>query len=294
MNLKEFYRSYDAPISKNIIEALAEDQVRNDITSKFFFRKALRFNQSITAGLLCREPCILAGIDIFKRVFQTVDNRISFKQFYSDGGSVPAGSVVLKVSGSSYNLLRAERTALNFIQRMSGIATLTRRFVRKLKYRRTKILHTRKTTPNFRLFEIAAVKIGGGDFHRISLGSSVLIKDNHIKAVGSISAALRLLSERKHRSRLNGILEIEVKSMTELNEVLRHGKGLIGTVMLDNFTSSNTRDAVRLLKEIDVKIELSGGINEKNFNKRQVKGVNFYSIGMLTHSYKSIDFSLEL
>ena len=293
MTINEFYRVYNKEITVKISDALREDSVNNDITSKLLIAGKLQPSKKITVKLFCRESCILAGIDILKRVFLEVDKRISFKQFYNDGNKVAANTVIMKISGSPYNILRAERTALNFIQRMSGIATLTSSFVRRLKHKRAKILHTRKTTPNFRLFEAAAVKIGGGDFHRLNLGSAFLIKDNHIKVSGSISVILKQFGERHPLTRNRKIIEIEVKFLSELKEVIAFGKSLIKIVMLDNFPWLNLQEAIKLLEKQSFKIELSGGINEKNFRQLQYKGIDFYSIGMLTHSYKSVDFSLE-
>jgi len=173
---------------------------------------------------------------------------------------------------------------------MSGIATLTKKYVKLLKYKDSHILHTRKTTPNFRVFEIAAVKTGGGDFHRLSLSSAVMVKDNHIEACGSVENVLKVLKKWKlYPNRL----EIEVKNMNELETVVQHGKGLVKIVMLDNFSELFLDKAVKILKKNSFKIEISGGINEKNFMKNQKKGIDYYSIGALTHSYKSADFSLE-
>jgi nicotinate-nucleotide pyrophosphorylase (carboxylating) len=290
MTLGEFYKKYRREIDGAVIEALKEDRVRKDVTTSLFFG-GRKDNKLINARLLCKEDCILAGIDVFKKVFKQLYPRTAFKDFYREGVRIRNKSVVLEVKAPLRILLEGERTALNFLQRMSGIATLTDEFVKKLKYKEAKILHTRKTTPNFRLFELAAVKIGGGDFHRFDLSSSVLVKDNHIAAAGGIEKVLKTIKSKKKFERKR--FEIEVKSMHELRQVIRECKATVKIVMLDNFNKNRIPEAVKLLKENHVKIELSGGINLKNFNGLQQKGIDFYSIGMLTHSYKSVDFSLE-
>jgi nicotinate-nucleotide pyrophosphorylase len=176
---------------------------------------------------------------------------------------------------------------------MSGIATLTNEFVRSLKYRNARILHTRKTTPNFRLFEAAAVKIGGGDFHRLDMGSAVMVKDNHIIGAGSFSKVLDAVSKKKLSSKITDRFEVEVKTLRELRTVVEKGKRFVRIVMLDNFPVSQLNEAVKLTKQSGMQVEISGGINLENFSELQKKGVDYYSIGMLTHSYKSVDFSLE-
>ena len=290
MTLREFYKKYRREIDNAVTEALKEDKVRNDVTTYLFFGRR-KDNKLITAKLLCKEDCILAGIDVFKKVFKQLYPRTVFKDYYRDGGRIRNKSVVLDVKAPMSILLEGERTALNFLQRMSGTATLTHEFVKMLKYKEAKILHTRKTTPNFRLFELAAVKIGGGDFHRFDLGSSVMVKDNHIAAAGGIDRVLKIIKNKKKFERNR--FEIEVKSMNELRQVIRESKAIVKMVMLDNFNKNKISDAVKMLKENNIKVELSGGINLKNFNDLQQKGIDFYSIGMLTHSYKSVDFSLE-
>lgn len=290
MTFREFYIKYTKEIDSAVIEALKEDRVSNDVTTSLLFDER-KDNKLIRARLLCKEDCILAGIEVFKKVFKHLYPGTVYKDYYREGVRVRNKSVVLEVKAPLRILLEGERTALNFLQRMSGIATLTGEFVKKLKYKDARILHTRKTTPNFRLFELAAVKIGGGDFHRFDLGSTVMVKDNHIAAVGGIEKALRIIKKKK--GFVKNKFEIEVKSMHELRQVIRKCKTIVKIVMLDNFNKNKISEAVKMLKENHIKIELSGGINLKNFNSLQKKGIDFYSIGMLTHSYKSVDFSLE-
>lgn len=292
MTLKEFYKINNKAINASISSALKEDKIKNDATTSLLLtsRKA---NIRKNALLLCKEDCILAGLEIFKRVYRQIDKKVTFKTFCKDGDRLKKGDKVMLVKTSFKNLLAGERTALNFLQRMSGIATYTNRFVQKLKYKNAKILHTRKTTPNLRVIEAAAVKTGGGDFHRFSLASSVLIKDNHIEALGGIKKLMAEISSKKIPPRLKQKFEIEVKTYDELLTVIKYGKKLVKVVMLDNFKPRDMGKAIRLLKRNGFKIEVSGGINLENFSRFQKKGIDFYSIGALTHSYKSADFSLD-
>ncbi len=292
MTLKEFYKINAGKIDKAILNALREDHVNSDATTDLLL-KGTAGDKKIEAVLLCKEDCILAGIEVFKKVFRMIDPQVSFKTFCRDGQRLKKGSKVLVLRSSCGNLLRGERTALNFLQRMTGIATLTNHFVKNLKYKNAKILHTRKTTPNFRVFEAASVKMGGGDFHRLSLASSVMIKDNHILSAGSIDDVFRILRSKNIPPKLKQKFEIEVKNFKELNAVVRSGKGLIKVVMLDNFKPGEIEKAIKILKTNGFLIEVSGGINKLNFARFQRKGIDFYSIGMLTHSNKSCDFSLE-
>jgi nicotinate-nucleotide pyrophosphorylase (carboxylating) len=292
MTLAEFYKKYDDQINKAIESALTEDKVRSDVTTNLVLKGKAGGKKAVSV-LLCKQNCTLAGLEMFKRVYKKIDKNASIKSYYKDGQKLRNKTKVLVVKSSLRNLLAGERTALNFLQRMSAIAGLTSEFVNKLKHREAKIIHTRKTTPNFRLFEAAAVKIGGGDFHRLSLDSSVLIKDNHIKAAGTINNVLDILNRAKIPGRLKKKFEIEVKSFNEIASVIKKGKKIIKIVMLDNFKPNDVPKAAKILKQNGIKVEVSGGINMENFAKFQNQYIDFYSIGMLTHSYKSVDFSLE-
>ena len=296
MTLKEYYKKYEKDINRLITDALNEDRIANDVTTSLIL-DGKSGGKKIKAVLLCKEDCILAGLEIFKKVYKQIDPKVKFRAFYKDGDRVRNNSKVMTVESSLINLLHGERTALNFLQRMSGIATLTNEFVKQLKYKGSQILHTRKTTPNFRIFEIAAVITGGGNFHRIDLSSAVMIKDNHIEANGNINYVMNNLNKMRNKIKDNPSLsqrfEIEVKNISEVETVAQYGKGIIKIVMLDNFKAKQIDEAVKILKPLGFKIEISGGINKKNFSTIQKKGVDYYSIGMLTHSYKSTDFSLD-
>ncbi len=290
MTLREYYKIHEREINGHIISALNEDKVKQDVTSNLCFRE--KTNRLITAVLLCKQDGILAGLEIFKKVFHQVSSEITFKAGkFKDGGKIKKGDSVLQIKGRVKDILAGERTALNFIQRMSGIATITNYFVRNLKYPKAKILHTRKTTPNFRVFEIAAVKTGGGDFHRYDLSSAVMIKDNHI--IGSKD--LKHLLEHIDFSKVRRIkrFEVEVKNMNELKLIAENYSEYVEIVMLDNFNPAKIYAGSGILSKKGIKVEISGGINLQNFNKIQHPKVDYYSIGMLTHSYKSLDFSLE-
>jgi nicotinate-nucleotide pyrophosphorylase (carboxylating) len=292
MTLKEYYKKYKHEIDRLISSALREDKVSDDVTTNLLL-KGEKGNKRVSAVLLCKQDCVLAGLDIFERVFKKLDPKTKFSGKFKDGSGLRNKDKVLRVESSLKTLLAGERTALNFIQRMSGIATLTDKFVKKLKYPGSKILHTRKATPNFRVFEIAAVKTGGGDFHRHDLSSAVMIKDNHIEASGSIKKILELLRDSGVPAGKKDRFEIEVKSFKELEEVVNYGKQLVKIVMLDNFRPAGIKQSIEILKKNGFKIEVSGGINLENFAKIQQMGINYYSVGALTHSYKSVDFSLE-
>lgn len=292
MELKEYYKIFGKEIDSKIRQAIAEDKISGDVTTNLLLNGKAG-DKKLKAVLLCKQDCILSGLDIFKRTYRFIDNNVKFKSLAADGDNVKKGRKVLEVSASRSVLLRGERTALNFLQRMSGIATMTNSFVKTLKDKNSKILHTRKTTPNFRVFETAAVKTGGGDFHRLSLASAVMIKDNHIEALGGMANTMDELLRKKIPYRLKQKFEIEVKTFEELDLVLKYGKGLVEIVMLDNFKPAGLDRAIKLLKANKFKVELSGGINASNFAKYQKKGVDYYSLGALTHSYTSCDFSLE-
>lgn len=291
MTLTQFYKLHKKEMNRLILSALKEDRINSDITTNSLLSGEVG-KKRFRAVLLCKEDCVLSGQEIFKKVYKLIDKNVSFKQKYKDGAKLKKGAKVLEVTASKSTLLKGERTALNFLQRMSGVATLTNEFVKKLKYNNSKILHTRKTTPNFRLFEIAAVKTGGGDFHRFDLSSSVMAKDNHIESLGSIKNIIDVLKKKNTRSKTSYI-EIEVKTFAEIREIIKYGKGIVKRVMLDNFKSSNLDKAIRLLRKEGFEIEVSGGLNLRNFAQMQRKGINYYSLGALTHSYNSVDFSLE-
>ncbi len=206
-----------------------------------------------------------------------------------DGEYLKKGTLIGELTGKTRTLLKGERTALNILQRMSGISTLTNTFIKRLNNPKIKILDTRKTTPNMRLFEKLAVKIGGGTNHRTGLYDMMLIKDNHIEANGGIENTLERLASIKKTVKT----EIEVKNLFELMIVCTIGKGIVDIVMLDNFTIEDVKQAVKINKG-QFKIEISGGINTETISQySKIKGIDFISVGALTHSVKSLDISLD-
>ncbi|WP_315579067.1 carboxylating nicotinate-nucleotide diphosphorylase [Hoylesella oralis] len=240
--------------------------------------------------LLIKENGILAGVEVAKNIFYRFDPTLQVQVFINDGSKVKAGDIAMEVSGKIRSLLQTERLMLNVMQRMSGIATMTNRYVEKLKGTKTHILDTRKTTPGMRMLEKQAVRIGGGMNHRIGLFDMILLKDNHIDFAGGIVNAIdrchRYLEERN----LNLKIEIEVRSFEELNQVLERGG--IHRIMLDNFSVADTKKAVDKISG-RYEIESSGGITYDTIRDYAEQGVDFISVGALTHSVKGLDMSFK-
>jgi nicotinate-nucleotide pyrophosphorylase (carboxylating) len=243
-----------------------------------------------TAELKVKDRGVLAGVELAQAIFTEVDASLKVQVFITDGAWIEPGQVVLEVSGSSQSILRAERLVLNCMQRMSGIATYTRSLVNILEGTRAKLLDTRKTTPNFRLAEKWACKIGGAVNHRYGLFDMILIKDNHVDFAGGIKAALdKAFSYNKTLAKPLDVM-IEVRNETELDEVLAIGG--VKRIMLDNFTPDRLRDAIRKING-RFPTEASGGINEKTLRAYGETGVDYISVGALTHQVKSLDLSLK-
>ncbi len=283
-----YYSNFYFDDAWKLIElALEEDIGKGDITSDLLISK----NSESKAELLVKEDGIIAGLEIFRLVFRIIDRKIKTRFSKRDGDKVKSGEVIGIISGKTKDLLAGERVGLNLIQRMSGIATFTDFLIKKLNNPDIRITDTRKTTPNLRIFEKLAVRIGGGENHRFGLYDMVLIKDNHIEANGGIRNTLLIL--KKKRKRITEKIEIEVKNLKELAVVISEGKGLIDRVMLDNFTLKNVKEAIKLNRGL-YELEVSGGVNESNINLySKIKGVDYISIGSLTHSVNSLDISLN-
>lgn len=242
------------------------------------------------AQLLVKEEGIIAGIEIAKQVFFMVDPHLIFTQNIKDGAKVKVGDIVFEVEGASTSILSAERLALNFMQRMSGIATTTAIYVDKIGNSRTKLLDTRKTTPLLRELEKMAVKLGGGENHRMGLYDMIMIKDNHIDFAGGIEKAINACKAYLKNKNLDLKIEIEVRDFVELNEVLK--KGDIHRIMLDNFSVEDMRKAVDLI-DGRYETEASGGITLETIGGYASTGVDYISVGALTHHIKSLDLSLK-
>lgn len=241
------------------------------------------------AQLVIKEDGVLAGIKVAEKVFRKVDSTIEFEDFLQDGSQVKKGDIVFFVKGQARSILSAERLALNFMQRMSGIATFTHELSSKIKGYKTKLLDTRKTTPLLRELEKYAVTMGGGENHRMGLYDMIMIKDNHIDFAGGIENAIdatnKYLSEKGKELKI----EIEVRNFSELHQVLDHGG--INRIMLDNFSPSDLKMAVDLI-DGNYETEASGGINIDTIRSYAETGVDYISVGALTHQIKSLDMSL--
>ena len=278
-------------IIKLIKQALAEDVGSGDITSEAI----ISANQRARAMVLVKEPGIIAGLEIAKEVFRQIDSRIKFSPRVKDGAKVKKGSIVAVLSGPARGILTGERVALNFLQHLSGIATLTRKFVSRVAGHgsRVKILDTRKTTPGLRALEKYAVKMGGGVNHRFGLYDAVLIKDNHIKLAGGIQKAVMAVKAVKGSKALKAkrAIEVETKTISDVKEAIKAGADRI---LLDNMNIKTLREAVKLCKKAKIKTEASGGINLQNVRAIAQTGVDYISVGALTHSAKALDISLKV
>jgi nicotinate-nucleotide pyrophosphorylase (carboxylating) len=273
-------------ISQIISEALREDIGSGDHTSLSTIPGTARGK----ARLLVKEDGILAGVDVAREVFRQVDPDITITIFKHDGESIHKGDIVFEVEGRSVSLLTAERTVLNFMQRMSGIATQTHKLVLKLKGLKTRILDTRKTTPVLRELEKMAVKTGGGLNHRFGLFDMILIKDNHVDFAGGISKAIDAAHRYLDEKNLNLRIEIEVRNLDELQQVMERGG--VDRIMLDNFDFETLRKAVQIIGG-KYETEASGGITEETIRQYAECGVDFISVGALTHHISSLDLSLK-
>lgn len=240
--------------------------------------------------LLIKEDGILAGVEIAKEVFHRFDPEMKVEVLMGDGSRVKKGDVAMVVSGKIQSLLQTERLMLNIMQRMSGIATMTDKYVKLLEGTGTRVLDTRKTTPGMRMLEKQAVKIGGGCNHRIGLFDMILLKDNHVDFSGGISNAITRCHKYLEEKGLNLKIEIEVRNFDELQQVLDCGG--VDRIMLDNFTVENTRKAVEIINH-KYEVESSGGITFETMRPYAECGVDFISVGALTHSVKGLDMSFK-
>ena len=272
----------------NIIDiALAEDISHGDLTSETLIPPELQGK----ASLLAKAEGIVAGVEVAKRVFLRVDPSLKIEVFIKDGAEVKPGDIIATISGRVISILKAERTVLNFLNRLSGIATLTTQYTAKTQGVATSILDTRKTTPGLRLLEKYAVRMGGGKNHRLHLGDLILIKDNHLTALRALGMSLKDIVAKAKQNAPRGIkVEVEVNTIQEAREAVEGGADII---MLDNMSPDEMRQVVSLVPDY-VKTEASGGITLDNVQAAAMAGVDFISIGALTHSVKALDISLEL
>jgi nicotinate-nucleotide pyrophosphorylase (carboxylating) len=269
-----------------IKNAIAEDLGDGDHTSLSTIPAGARGK----AKLLVKEAGILAGVELAMEIFDQIDATLQTEIFINDGEAVSYGDVAFTVEGSTHAILLAERLVLNCMQRMSGIATKTNRIVKSLETSNSKLLDTRKTTPGLRYIEKWAVRIGGGVNHRIGLYDMILIKDNHVDYAGGIANAITAANQYLADQAKQLEIEIEVRNLAELNQVLE--KGMVSRIMLDNFNFDDLRTAVQLIDHRYI-TEASGGITEENITEYADCGVDYISMGALTHSVKSLDMSLK-
>jgi nicotinate-nucleotide pyrophosphorylase (carboxylating) len=269
-------------IDEYIIDALKEDITSEDVTTN----AVMPNDKQGKVELICKQDGIICGLTVFERTFKLLDESSRFETKVKDGDTVKKGELIGVVYGEIKALLSGERTALNYLQRMSGIATLTNEMVSELKGYKTKLLDTRKTTPNMRLFEKYAVKIGGGTNHRYNLTDGVLIKDNHIGAAGSITNAIKLCKEYAPFVRK---IEVEVENLDMLKEALEAGADII---MLDNMDNDTMREAVKMVAG-KAETECSGNVVKERLKEIAEIGVDFVSCGALTHSAPIMDLSLK-
>lgn len=267
-----------------IISALKEDIGSGDITSSVLFEKDI----SLLAHIIAKEECVLAGMDVARWVFDAVDEKIAFTALSKDGDRIKKGKRIISVKGSAKNILSAERTVLNFLGHLSGVATFTAEFVREIKGTGAKIYDTRKTVPGLRELEKYAVNAGGGFSYRIGLWDGIMIKDNHLGAIGAkaVTASIAAFKARGYKN-----IEVEVENLAEFKDALEAGADII---MLDNMKPEDIKKAVKLRKGLKVILEASGGINLENVKKIAKAGVDRISIGKITHSALSMDFSMEM
>jgi len=265
-----------------ILRALKEDMPMGDITTE----STVPEDETSCARLIAKEYMVVAGLEVFCRVFSLLDRNIYIERYVNDGDKVKTGTVILRISGNSRAMLKAERTALNLLQRMSGIATATRKYVDILEGTNAKIVDTRKTVPGLRYLDKMAVRIGGGTNHRFNLSDGVLIKDNHIKASGGITAAVKKAKERvPHTIKI----EVETETMEQVKEALVAGADII---MLDNMKPEDMKEAVAYINGRAL-TEASGNITADNLAAVAKTGVDLISSGSLTHSVKAADISLR-
>ncbi|WP_066874787.1 carboxylating nicotinate-nucleotide diphosphorylase [Clostridium mediterraneense] len=268
-------------IDKYLRMELEEDVVNEDITTNSIVDK----NSMATCELICKEEGVLAGIEVFKRVFEILGD-VKVNLNFEDGEKIKNKDVIAVLEGNTRNILIGERTALNYLQRMSGIASLTNKMVKELEGSKTKLLDTRKTTPNMKVFEKYAVRVGGGCNHRFNLSDGILIKDNHIGAAGGIKQAIRLAKEYAPFVRK---IEVEVETIDGVLEALEEKADII---MLDNMDNETLKKSVELIGDKAL-TECSGNITKERLSELKKIGVNYISSGALTHSAKILDFSMK-
>ena len=269
-------------VDKYLLSALQEDITGEDVSTNAVMRE----EKTGTADLICKEDGVICGLEIFRRVFELLDENIRFETRFKDGDPVKKGDLIGIVTGDIRAILSGERTALNYLQRMSGIATHTRNMAAQLAESNTKLLDTRKTTPNMRIFEKYAVKVGGGNNHRYNLSDGLMLKDNHIGAAGSVAKAVEMAKEYAPFVRK---VEVEVETLDQLEEALAAGADII---MLDNMDLETMRKAVEITAGRE-ELECSGNVTKQRLKEIAAIGVDYVSAGTLTYGAPLMDISLK-
>ncbi len=277
---------YDEQLQHLIKNALAEDIGDGDHSTL----SSIDANAKGKAILKIKEDGILAGVEVAKKIFTFVQPNILFTAYKKDGDQMKFGEIAFDVEANVHTILQAERLLLNTMQRMSGIATLTKKYTDKLKGYKTKLLDTRKTTPNFRLLEKEAVKIGGGINHRFGLYDMIMLKDNHIDYCGGIEKAINKAYDYVQSKKMDLKIEVETRSLEDVEKVMAIGK--VNRIMLDNFTPEKIVEALQIIKG-KYETEASGGIQYDNLERYAATGVDYISSGAIIHQSKSLDLSLK-
>jgi len=281
-------QTFDERLNHLIKEALAEDVGDGDHSTVSCIPAAQKGN----AVLRIKQAGILAGVDVAQKIFSFVEEENIFHAFKKDGDAMHSGDTAFEVKAHIHTILKCERIVLNCMQRMSGIATLTHAYTEKLKGYKTRLLDTRKTTPNFRLLEKEAVRIGGGINHRFGLFDMIMLKDNHIDYCGSVERAINKAFQYVQSKQPYIKIEVETRRIDDIKKVCAVGKGKVFRIMLDNFTPQQIKEALEIIQN-DFETEASGGINLDNIQSYAETGVDYVSVGGLIHQAQSLDLSLK-
>jgi nicotinate-nucleotide pyrophosphorylase (carboxylating) len=281
-------KDFDAQLQRLVHEALKEDVGDGDHSTLCCIPADVKGK----AVLKIKEPGILAGIQVAEKIFRYRKPGCEFTRYKNDGEEMKAGEVAFEVETFVHTILQLERLVLNCMQRMSGIATLTREYTKKLEGYKTRLLDTRKTTPNFRLLEKEAVRIGGGVNHRFGLYDMIMLKDNHIDYCGGIEEAINRAYDYVQRYRPDLKIEVETRTIADVEKALKVGKGKLLRLMLDNFTPQQITEALKLI-DGSFETEASGGINLSNIEEYAATNVDYISVGAVIHQAKSLDLSLK-
>ncbi len=280
--------SFDQALEQLVAAAIIEDVGEGDHSTLSTIAPDARGR----AILKIKDEGILAGVAVAEKIFHMLEPGSTLRIYRKDGDVMVKGDIAFEVSASIHTILKGERLVLNIMQRMSGIATLTRQYTDKLKGYHTRILDTRKTTPNFRLLEKEAVRIGGGINHRFALYDMIMLKDNHIDYCGGLAKAINLAHEYVQKVKLGLKIEVETRSLDDVATVVQMGKGKVFRIMLDNFTPEKISEALQLING-QFETEASGGINLENLEAYAATGVDYVSVGALIHQARSLDLSLK-